>query len=706
MQRKIILAASAVLLVIILCYSNYFFTGFQFADYPVIRDNSALRTLRNIPQFFMDPSTSSTDPADYSYRPVVTTSYAIDSFIGGGPRPLVSRLMEFLAFAVGLALIGWFYYLIFEQTISHPWNAYLAVLGAALFGLHPAVAELLNTISQRGEMIAALGVVAAVALYAAFPQKRRFGFYLLPALVGILANPAGLIFGPLLLAYILIIEPPPTFDSEKLTPDQIKSRDQTQAPIVAAEAGKRIRIRRRKHPMRKYLKAQLMRFLPALAFTAVAAIWQWLAMPVQTASRESLISYWFTQPWVAWHYFAAAFAPYHLGPASDLTVFGSYDIRAVLGLAFVLALISLALLLAVSRQWRPTVFGIWWFIIGILPGAALVHPDVERDTRMFLPFIGLALAVTWTFRMLLPGGEPLRRLEAIVAAVLVIALGFGTHARNAIWTDEVALWRDDVAKYPRSVPALENYALALADKGKPAEAYEILRQARRLNPISADVEANLGKVTAMLDRDDEARQHFAFAMRLGADRPAIHYLNAVWLEKLRRHQDAIEAYSWASSLSPLDLRPRFGLLRCLSALHDWYNLRKMVEETQSADPGDPALVAFAALVKNHPDTVKAAEELVREQPSAENYGELSKNYCWAGEYDKCLQAAQKAVQLSPRYSDGYNFMGAAYRSLGRLDEAIDAVSKAVEMDPDNKRARENLSEWQMQKLSATNAISR
>ncbi|HEY3841391.1 MAG TPA: tetratricopeptide repeat protein [Bryobacteraceae bacterium] len=706
MQRKLILAASAVVAVLVLAYSNYFLTGFHFADYPAIRDNVAIRSLHNIPRFFADISTSSTDPADYAFRPVVTTSFAIDSVMGGGPRPVIFHVSEFLVFLGGLALIAWFFYLIFEQTISHPWNSYLAILGAALFGVHPAVAELLNAISQRGEMIAAFGVVGGVALYGAFPAKRRFGFYLLPPLVGILANPAGLIFGPMLLLYILLVEPPPPYETEKFTADQLKSRDQTQAPVETAETGKRIRIRRRKHPMRKYLKAQLARFLPALTFTAAAAIWEWLAMPAQAASRESLISYWFTQPWVAWHYFAAAFSPFHLGPSSDLTVFGTYDLRAVLGLVFVLGVISFALLIAVSQLWRPTAFGLWWFILGILPGAALVRPDVERDTRMFLPFIGLALAITWTFRMLLPGGEPLRRLEAIVAGMFIIALAYGTHARNTVWGDEVALWRDDVAKYPKSVPALENYALAVAEAGKPADAYEILRQARRLNPTSADVEANLGAVTSMLNQNDEARQHFGFAMRLGADRPSIHYLQGVWLEKTGHNEQAVEAYSWASSLSPLDLRPRFGLLRCLGKIQDWYNLRKVLEETRAVVPGDPGLVSFDTLLKNHPDTVKAAEELVRDHPTAENYGQLSRNYCWAGEYDKCLQAAQKSVELSPNYAEGYNFVGAAYRSLGRLDEAIDAVSKAVQMDPDNQRARENLSEWQMQKLDTTNTIAR
>ena len=709
MQRKFILAVSAVLLAITVCYSNYFFTGLHIDDYSSIRDNPAIRSLRNVPRFFFDPSTSSTDPADYAYRPVVTTSLAVDYFLGRGLSPFFLHFSTFLVFLAGLALIGWFFWLVFEQTLPHPWNAYLAILAAALFGLHPAVAELLNSLSQRGEMFAALGVVGGVALYAAFPGRRRFGLYLLPPLVGVLANPAGLIFGPMLLAYILLIEPPPTYDKDQaFTPDQTKSRDQTQAPIETEPSGdapERIRIRRRKHPFRRYLKAQLARFTPALLFTAAAGVMHSLSIPSQVSS-ESLVSYWFTQPWAAWHYFAGFFAPFHLGPASDLAVFTSYDIHAVLGLIFLIGMISVALLLAVSRVWRPVVFGIWWFIIGLLPGAMLIQADVESDTRMFLPLIGLVLAVAWTFRMLLPSGEPLRRLEAIVAAAIILALGFGTYARNRVWSDELGLWYDAIEKHPKSVHGLLNYGLALAAKGQASEGFEYLRQARHINPDSAEVEANMGTVAGLLNRNGEAEDHFRVGLQLGADRPLSHFLAAAWLEKQGRYADALESYSWASSLAPTDLRPRYGMMRCYAALLNWNDLRKAVDEAQQMWPGEPGLVSFAAAVRNHPDSVKAAEQLVKERPTPENYGTLSENYCLVGEYTKCLEAAKKAIEIQPRYAAGYNYLGAAYMSLGRLDEAIDSVKKALDLDPENKAAFLNLTQWERLKLEAGNSIVR
>src|SRR6185437_9683688 len=146
------------------------------------------------------------------------------------------------------------------------------------------------------------------AIYARFPEKRGNFLYLLPPLIGLLAHISALAFAPLLLAYMVLIEPPPA-DDQAITEDQLRSRDQTQA-AVQPKAGTptRIRIRRRKHPFRRYVKAQFRRFAPALLFTIVLSGLEWWLTPaVVHAPGESLDRYWFTQPWIALKYFFSFF---------------------------------------------------------------------------------------------------------------------------------------------------------------------------------------------------------------------------------------------------------------------------------------------------------------------------------------------------------------------------------------------------------------
>jgi tetratricopeptide (TPR) repeat protein len=714
MKRNILLAVSFVILAITASYSNFFFTRLHPDDSAPVRDNPAIRRLSILPRLFTDSSTASTLPDDYVYRPVATLALAVDYFLGKG-APFFFRIDTFLVYLAGLGLIAWLYFIIFERTIPHPWNPYLAIMTVALFGLHPAVAELLNQLSRRPELYATLGAVGGVAVYAGLPHHRRFFYYLIPPLLGILSNFTGLVFGPLLLAYIILIEPAPVAENEPLTAEQTKSRDETQAPVEATATSshrgqKRIRIRRRKHPFRAYLKAQLKRFMPALVFTGAGLLFESVANPGLLSpfqnSRESLVTYWFTQPWVAWRYFRCFFAPSYLAPASDLTVFTSYDNHAVFGLAFLLAVISVVLLLAISPQWRPLVFGLWWFMIGILPGALFLQPDVEDDIRTFLPFIGLAMSVTWAGRIMLPSGVPLRRLQAIAAAGILLLLAYQTHSRNQLWGNEEALWRDSVAKHPASIRALQNYAVELTSRGRHSEAMEYLWKARRINPQAPEVETHMGTVAAAMNHLDEADDHFHMGISMDASRSIGHFLYAVWLEQQHRTDDALEAYSWAASLAPTDLRPRYGMMRMYNAKHNWGDLQKTIETALEIAPGDPDIAPFEQIVRNHPDALKNAEELVKGSPTPENYLVLSSAYCAEGEFNKCLEAAQHAVQLRPDYALAYNNIGAAYISLGRLDDAIAAVKKALQYDPDDRTALNNWSAWERQKLLAGESIMR
>jgi tetratricopeptide (TPR) repeat protein len=246
----------------------------------------------------------------------------------------------------------------------------------------------------------------------------------------------------------------------------------------------------------------------------------------------------------------------------------------------------------------------------------------------------------------------------------------------------------------------------MASKGRNAEAFDILFNARTLDPKAPDVESNLGTVTAALNRTDEADDHFHRAISMAGDQAASYFRYATWLEQQRSHDDALEAYSWASALAPTDLRPRYGMMREYGVTKHWADLRRTVDDAKVISPGDPNITQFETLLHNHPDTVKAAEELVKEHPSPETYVELSNAYCDAGEYTKCLDATQKALQMQPDYVPAYINAGSANMALGRLDEAIALAKKALSYDPDNKIAHDDLNVWERERMVVGNSIMR
>src|SRR5882757_4597543 len=88
-------------IMMVLClvtYSNHFYNDFHFDDSHTIVNNAAIRDIRNIPLFFKDGSTSSVLPQNQSYRPVTTTSLAIDYWLGGGYNLFAFHLSTFTLF--------------------------------------------------------------------------------------------------------------------------------------------------------------------------------------------------------------------------------------------------------------------------------------------------------------------------------------------------------------------------------------------------------------------------------------------------------------------------------------------------------------------------------------------------------------------------------------------------------------------------------
>src|SRR5882762_3013694 len=68
---------------ITLAYANHFRNSFHFDDSHTVESNLFIRDLRNIPRFFTDVRTFSSLPSNQSYRPVVTTTLAVDYALGG-----------------------------------------------------------------------------------------------------------------------------------------------------------------------------------------------------------------------------------------------------------------------------------------------------------------------------------------------------------------------------------------------------------------------------------------------------------------------------------------------------------------------------------------------------------------------------------------------------------------------------------------------
>src|SRR5689334_8653187 len=154
---------------LILTYANHFENGFHFDDAHTVSGNPSIRSLSNIPRFFVDPVLFSTMPDHQVYRPVTMVTLAVDYWFGGGLKPFWFHLSTFVWLVVQVILMFFLFRWIMDAAHPHPSNQWTALFAAAWYGMHPAIAETVNYVIQRADLLSTAGIVASVWIFARYP---------------------------------------------------------------------------------------------------------------------------------------------------------------------------------------------------------------------------------------------------------------------------------------------------------------------------------------------------------------------------------------------------------------------------------------------------------------------------------------------------------------------------------------------------------
>ncbi len=647
------LTALTVLAGVTLTYSNHFGNSFQFDDFHSITENVAVRSLSNAPRFFLDAKASSVLPSHQAWRPLVTASLALDYWIAKGYNPVYFHLSSFLWFLAVLVFLGALFKTILDRVVPDSRNFWIGWFATAWFGLHPAIAETVNYVIQRADVMSTCGMVAGLTIYARFPAWRRYGFYLLPVAIGLLSKPPALIFPAILAAYLFLIE-----------------------EGAARESWKRV----------------VLKSLPALVLSiAFSALQSVLTPKTFEPGSFSAYRYLITQPYVWFRYFVSFFLPLHLSADTDLQPLESiFTLECLGGFLFVAILVFCIYAAAKRPAGRPAAFGLAWFVLGIIPTSVFPLAEVENDHRMFLPFVGLVLAVSWTVAWIASRpvfGRGNRLVIATAAVGLLLLCAGGTRRRNEVWRTPESLWADVTLKSPQNGRGLMNYGLARMSAGDFSGALNLYERALQYTPNYPQLEINLGIDCGALGRDIEAEQHFQRAIALAPRDAESYYFYGRWLKGKGRVDQGAAELREAVTRNPAYMEARLLLLDTYAAQGAWPLLANLANETVQLVPGDPAVRRYAEM-KAPP--VPTASPVPTTSLTPEKLVDLSLAAYQRNDFRGCVQLARLALKQRPDYPEAYNNLIAAYNSLGRWDDAIEAGREALRLRPDYQLARNNL----------------
>jgi tetratricopeptide (TPR) repeat protein len=388
-----------------------------------------------------------------------------------------------------------------------------------------------------------------------------------------------------------------------------------------------------------------LRLLIGLAIT-------WAVMPiVATGARTSFIGL-ETHGWTWWPYLQAQSAViarylqlsvWPAGLVFNYVWFPVESWREVAPQFILIGVLGVATGVAIARRHPFGWIGAWFFLI-LAPTSSIlpISTEVAAEFRMYLPLASVVAVIVlgayagfhWLKerRSVAPGQLTLWHTTAwILVAVIVIALGETTRARNRAYDSIYTITADVLAKQPEHAEARMTHGMHLIAMGRFAEAEQELRRAltQRLPP---DV--------------DETQTHAAMRMALGAA-----------LKSQGKVAEGITELQQALALRP-DLSMASGLLvDTLLEQRKAGEAVAVVERALAARPDDAPLLSKAAwiLATSSNDAVRSGARAVQyaEKATRVTNGQdvvavdvLAVAYAEIGQFDRAIATARDGIRLA------------------------------------------------------------
>jgi len=669
-RSRIIVLAILFAIGLVITYSNHFHNGFHFDDFHTIENNPYITSLDNIPLFFKDIKTFSSLQSHWGYRPVVTTTLALDYRMGGGLNPFYFHLSTFIWYMVLCVLLYFVYSKIAGKSLNHKWTGYIALLATALYAFHTANAETINYIISRSDVLSALCIVASLALFVLFPKMRKWGIYILPAIICIGIKEIVLVLPVILFFYVIF------FEKNLSVQDLFKGKNfETFYKTVAV-------------------------ILPILIILSLLQVYALSKIPPQVAQNISnpLVPYWLTQTFVWVHYFYTFFLPVNLSADTDLAVLTNvFDDRIITGLIFMVLLIFTIFKTSKKLEYRPISFGLIWFAVALIPTSVIPLTEVMNDHRIFFPFIGLAFSVVYALGLLvikyeriILKGKKFQVMIWVVTLIILSGYAYGAYQRNKVWKDEETLWLDVTKKSPHNGRGLMNYGLTQMAKGNYTVASEYFEKALVYTPYYSRLHINLGVLKNAMGKPVEAEEYFRKALQYDPNYNEGYYYYAKFLMQYNRLSEARAMAEKGLQINPYYLQGLYQMMNIYYALEQWDKLDSISQHTLTIVPSDSVALKFRDLSKTRISNMDEALIYARQHPTPENFLDLSLQFYNRGEYQQCIDACNEALKLKPDYAEAYNNICSAYNAMKMWDKGVEACENALKIRPEYELAKNNL----------------
>ncbi len=555
-----------------LIYSLALFNGFVWDDEEQVVNNSAVYSLRNIPQHFLG-STFNTGGAGGSsgiyYKPLMSTSFTILYIIGGG-RAFLFHLFQIILHTANVVMI----FLLFKQIFK---KNDLATLLALVFAIHPFNVEAVVYISALQDVQFLFFGLLSLIIFIYRQRLKKINPLFLSSifiLAAMLSKETGSLF---LLIYPLFIF--------IFYPKYFKNNWQN---------------------LLFYLFGALVLYLfLRLVIAQVSVSTQGLS-PITRTSKQVIL---LTIPKIIFFYLITFFWPKDLLIAQHWLVESTSWSEFYWPLLIIITFFSASVFIIIyfyknkkNKEFKQTLFFLTSFLIGIILHLHIIPLDMTVADRWFyLPMIFLLglLGVLFLILNSINWKPFLKKIIFVVVFVVFLLLACRTVLRVLNWKNGLTLFSHDIQYVKGSFDLENNTGTELARVDRNEEAMTYFLRSIELLPDWWTNWNNLGAMYQRQGKIEEARQAYQQAVNNGNYHLAYENLASL----LMTHYELEEAYQFL--LEAIKNFPYNYQLRLLLAIAE-YELGNQIEALRQANyayqlsPNSESL-ALVQLIKNKED---------------------------------------------------------------------------------------------------------
>ncbi len=635
-----------------------------FDDAPVVTENPHIRhgiTPESIQWAF------TTRYHDY-WHPLPWLSHMVDYQLYGlvaGGHHLTSLVIHMASSAI-----------LFLALLRLTKRRFTSTFAALLFAVHPVHVESVAWVVERKDALLMLFTTLTILAYTWFVQKRtplRYALVLLAYCLALLSKPMAVTLPFVLL--LLDFWPLGRSKYLRLPPVQSDSpMEDSRAPATTW-----VMLVLEKTPL----------FLMALASATITYVgverlgsinhgFSWAArLSVASVSYVAYIAKLF------WPTRLAVLYPFEPIPLSSPLVVGALALIASVTVFVVLF----------ARRFPHLFVGWFWFAGTLIPVIGVVHTGFQSraDRFMYLPAIGIYLAVAWQLDLWRDREARLRPAIVLAAALAVAVLAWVTTRQTRVWQSSDTLFRRALSVTKNNYVAENNYGCSLQSVAGVDSAMAHYKRAVEIEPAYYNAQRNLGLAYVSKGDLESAATHLSRAVELEPGVVEVQVALGGVYQELGRDSLARSALSKALSLDPSSSLAHYAFGNYLrahgqidSAGHH-YLLSAQFDST--AFGAMKALGDLLLAAHRYNEATAWYYRALTVQKDADAYAQLARSLGETGKWNAAVESATKAKALAPASAEASYILARTLSLAGLRDRASDEYRRLLVRYPDHGPAQ-------------------